>query len=107
MRIIRGTTPTITVKVKDNTNLSLVEEAWVYISQFNKVRVDKTTEDIEFLPEEKKILIPLTQEDTLNLKEGDAVFQIRLLLSDGTALATSARDIEILPIYKGGVIVDV
>lgn len=107
MRIIRGTTPTIIINVKDDTDLSLVEEVWVYISQQKKVRIDKTIESIEIIPEEKKILVLLTQQDTLNLKEGDALFQIRLLLTDGTALATVARDIEICQVYKGGVIENV
>lgn len=107
MEIIRGTTPTIIITVKDDIDLTQVDEVWVYISQQNKVRVDKTTESITIDPVEKQMMVSLTQQDTLNLKEGDALFQIRLLLTDGTALATIADDVEIRQIYKGGIIEDV
>lgn len=106
MQIIRGTTPTIIINVKNDIDLSQVVEAWVYISQRDKVRVDKTIEDLTIIPEEKKIIVLLTQENTLNLKEGDALFQIRILFQDGTALATVASDVEIIQAYKGGKIVN-
>lgn len=48
--------------------------------------------------------VTLSQDDTLALKEGEAVFQIRLLLQDGTALATIASKVEVKPVYKNGVI---
>lgn len=106
MRIIRGTTPTIIINIKNDIDLSQVVEAWVYFSQRDKVRIDKITSDITILPSEKKMQVTLTQEDTLNLKEGDALFQVRLLFSDGTALATKGSDVEVYQIYKGGEITD-
>lgn len=106
MQLIRGTTPTIVINVKDDLDLSQVVEAWVYITQQNKVKVDKVTSDIVVKPEEKQLTVLLSQDDTLNLKEGEAIFQIRLLLEDGTALATIGSDIEVYQVYKGGVIVD-
>ena len=104
MQIIRGTTPTIVINIKDDIDLSQVVEVWVYISQQNKVKVDKKIEDVSFNVDDRQILLTLSQDDTLNLKAGDALFQIRILLNSGTALATTATDIEIIEIYKGGVI---
>lgn len=106
MYIIRGTTPTIVINVKDDIDLSQIVETWVFISQQNKIRVDRTT-GIEIIPEEMKMKVKLSQEETLNLKKGDALFQVKILLADQTALATIAQDIDIFEIYKGGIITDV
>ena len=104
MEIIRGTTPTIIITITNEIDLHQVAEAWIYISQQNKVKVDKQLEDVSFDYEERKMTVTLSQDDTLALKSGDALFQIRLLLMNGTALATIASDIKILEIYKSGVI---
>ena len=106
MQLIRGTTPTIVINVKDDIDLSTITEIWVYISQQNKVKVDKKIEDVDIDDVTKTITLTLSQEDTLSLKSGEALFQIRLLLQDDTALATTASEIEILEIYKGGIISD-
>lgn len=106
MEIIRGTTPTLVITIKNDLDFSMITEVWIYISQYNKVRIDKTFTDVAFNPVEKTISVPLSQEDTLNARAGDAIFQMRLLLSDGTALATKAKNIDIVQIYKGGKIVN-
>lgn len=104
MEIIRGTTPTIIISIQTEIDLSEVSAAWIYISQQNKVRVNKELSDIEIDTEEKTLTIVLTQEDTLNLKAGiDTLFQIRLRLND-TALATTATKIVVKEIYKEGII---
>lgn len=105
MQLIRGTTPTITINVKSELDLSQVTEIWVYISQQNKVKVDKQLSDVAFNVEERQIIVTLSQDDTLALKaDTDTLFQIRLLLSSGTALATLASKITVKEVYKGGVI---
>lgn len=104
MEIIRGTTPTIIISIQTEIDLSEVSAAWIYISQQNKVRVNKELSDIEIDAEEKTITVVLTQEDTLNLKAGiETLFQIRLRLAD-TALATTATKIVVKEIYKEGII---
>jgi hypothetical protein len=104
MQLIRGTTPTIIITVQTEIDLHQVAEVWIYISQQNKVRVDKQLEDVTFDYDHRKMSVTLTQNDTLALKEGDALFQIRLLLLDGTALATLASKVDVKPVYKPGVI---
>ena len=104
MQLIRGTTPTIIITVQTEIDLHQVAEVWIYISQQNKVRVDKQLEDVTFDYGHRKMSVTLTQNDTLALKEGEALFQIRLLLMDGTALATLASKVDVKPVYKPGVI---
>ncbi len=104
MNFTRGTTPTITINVKSEVDLSQVVAIWVYISQTNKVKVDKKISDVSFNVQDKQIQLTLSQEDTLALKAGEALFQIRLLLSNQTALATIASKITINEVYKGGII---
>ena len=105
MQLIRGTTPRITAKIKNDIDLHTLVEVWVYISQQNKVKVDKTIDDIIFNYEQHKILVPLTQEDTLALKAGqEALIQIRALTSNDTALGMIAKKVDIKEVYKGGII---
>ena len=104
MEIIRGTTPTIVINVKSEVDFDTVTAIWVYISQMGLVKVDKAITDVTFDKEKMTISLVLSQEDTLGLREGDALFQIRLLLSNDTALATIAEHIRIVEVYKGGVI---
>ena len=104
MQLIRGTTPRITAKIKNDIDLHTLVEVWVYISQRNKVRVDKTIDDVIFDYENNYIIVSLTQEDTLALKKGIALIQIRALTANEQALSMEAQDVEVIEIYKGGVI---
>ena len=105
MQLIRGTTPTIEINVKSDVDLEQVTAVWVYISQRKQVLVDKKIEDVTIDIEHKKITLVLSQNDTLGLKaEAETMFQVRLLMSDGTALASNAAEIEVLQVYKEGVI---
>ena len=104
MELIRGTTPSIEITVQTEIDLHQVSEVWIYISQQKTVKVDKKISDVTFNYENRKMTVKLSQDDTLGLKAGDALFQIRLLLEDGTALATVASEISIDEIYKQGVI---
>lgn len=104
MQLIRGTTPTIEITIQTEIDLYQVAEVWIYISQQNKVKVDKQLDDVTFDYEHRVMSIKLEQNDTLALNEGEALFQIRMLLTDGTALATLASKITIKEVYKGGVI---
>lgn len=105
MEIIRGTTPTIEITVKSELDFDDIQQVWVYISQQNKVKVDKLISDVTLDSENKKISVLLSQEDTLALKSNsEALFQIRLLLTDETALATPAVKVKVIEVYKGGII---
>jgi len=104
MQITRGTTPTILINIKNDIDMTTIHQVWIYISQQNKVKVDKEISDVDMDTEKRQISLRLEQEDTLALKSGDAFFQIRILLEDGTALATVANKISVIEIYKDGVL---
>lgn len=103
MEFIRGTTPTIFVLIPENIDMSLITEIWIYIYQNGKLKVDKTINDMYIDYEKHSINVDLTQNDTLELKHGDAKFQIRVV-TNGKALATLEYDVYIHEVYKGGVI---
>lgn len=104
MQLIRGTTPTIVITVQTELDLHQVSQVWIYLSQQNKVKVDKLISNVTFDYDHRIINVTLSQEDTLALRAGEALFQIRLLLMDNTALATIASNVEVIEIYKDGVI---
>lgn len=105
MEIIRGTTPTIEITIKSELDFSTISQVWIYISQQNKVKIDKLISDVTFEPVDKIISVKLDQDDTLSLKAGiETLFQIRLLLNDDTALATVASKVNVIEIYKEGTI---
>lgn len=104
MEIIQGTTPTLVITVNEDLDFSMITEAWIYIAQQNKVKIDKTYTDVTFNQAAKTLSVLLSQEDTLNVKDGEAIFQMRLLLSDGTALGVKGKRIDIVKTYKGGII---
>ena len=106
MKFIRGTTPSIDISVKSEIDLHQVTQVWVYISQNGNVKVDKLISDVTFDYEHRKMLVRLSQDDSLSLKQGEAIFQIRILMNDGTTLATEASKIEVDEIYKEGVIAE-
>lgn len=105
MQLIRGTTPSIEITVQTEIDLHNVAQVWIYISQQGKVKIDKDMSDVvSFDYANNKITVRFSQDDTLGLKAGDALFQMRLLLEDDTALACIAQEVEIIEIYKPGVI---
>jgi len=105
MQIIRGTTPAITINVRSNVNLSNVSAVWVYINQGGNVVIDKELSDVTIHAQTNQIVLRLSQQDTLALNANmGALFQVRLLLSSGLALATPAVGVKVLEIYKGGII---
>ena len=107
MQLIRGTTPSIEITVQAEIDLHNVAQVWIYISQQGKVKIDKDMSDVvSFDYANNKITVRFSQDDTLGLKAGDALFQMRLLLEDSTALACVAQEVEIIEIYKPGVITE-
>lgn len=111
MELIRGTTPTIEIHVQTEIDFSQISEVWIYIAQnnyitqANEVKIDKKIENVTFDDEHKIMRVTLSQEDTLSLKaKQNGLFQIRLLMMDGTALATNATNVVVNEVYKSGII---
>ncbi len=103
LEIIRGTTPTITIKLKQELDFTTVTQVWVYITQKKVVKIDKEVTDVTLDAENNQILAPLTQEDTLALKaDMDTFFQFRILLNNGLALGIKGISADIYETYKEG-----
>jgi len=107
IEITRGTTPTITTHVKNLViPMDQVKQVWVVFAQdpFKKLKISKEIEDVVLDNEKQTISVLLSQEDTLALKKGEAFFQVKVHMLDGSTLAT--RDdykAIIYESYRGGV----
>ena len=100
--IIRGTTPVMEVVVGDAIDFSQVDELWVSIKQGSSIKVDKKKADVSIDTETGTISFRLTQKETLQFERGNAAQQLRVLMEDGTALATKPEKLEIIDVLKGG-----
>lgn len=83
--MIRGTTPTLEFELPIDT--SLLKTAWVTIKQNLEIVINKPLEELE--KNGKVLSLSLTQEDTLNLKDGYVEIQLRVVTMDDEALASN------------------
>jgi hypothetical protein len=108
--IIRGTTPTITVTSEDldftayTCFLSagrMASDPVLYSAYFtaDDSQMTKTTSDGTSV-----IACTLTQEQTLEMRPGDCILQLRAVDSGGTAVASYAVPIEVADVTQRGVI---
>ena len=106
--IIRGTTPTLVFKIKnDDMDLSQIAEVWITFKTKAGVKVKEKTytmEDVTIDTEEKEIILSLTQEDTLEFADTNMLVQLRVRLSNDEAFASTIFDTSIGHILKEGVI---
>lgn len=97
--IRKGTTPTHIF----NTNVDLTEAVALYVTYKQGVRVviEKELSDCEVTSE--SVTVKLTQADSLQLNEAQAVdIQIRAKFSDGTAIASNIIKTDAERVLKGG-----
>lgn len=83
--MIRGTTPTLEFELPIDT--SLLKTAWVTIKQNLEIVINKSLEELN--RSGKVLSLSLTQEDTLNLKDGYVEIQLRVVTMDDEALASN------------------
>lgn len=95
--MIRGTTPTITMKLPSEVSVSEVAKATISIEQSGKEKITKTyiqkTKEDEVTIDDKAntFAVKLTQKDSLSLSARNKAFvQIKVKLGDedGTVLAS-------------------
>lgn len=97
----RGTTPTLKFTLPFDT--STLDAVWVTIAQGGKVIINKEKADCDL--KDKDITITLTQGETLKLTaENKAEIQLRVLTTDGLALASAIFREDTNRILKDGVI---
>ena len=99
--MIRGTTPTLEFEIPFET--SLIEAAWVTLSQYRAVVVDKQLSDCKCIG--KTLSVRLTQEETLKLScDCETEIQIRVRTLAGDALASDIIKVDTERILRDGVI---
>lgn len=100
----RGTSPTFRIRLNNESiPLDLIKTLWITIRS-NQNEVTKELKDCEMIESEHIIQFKLSQEDTLSLSTGEAQIQLRILMQDGTAMATPIKRLAISNILKEGVI---
>lgn len=98
----RGTTPQLEVIVT-GVDFAEVAELWLTIGQNGRPIVNKDLEDLTI--EDNTIYVTFTQEDTLALRACSSTYlQLRVLMNDGTAIATPVKKLNVNEIIKDGII---
>lgn len=110
--MIRGTTPTIRAKIKSDIELSQMKDIWFTIKSSISERTYKYSEG-EVLTEEKedeqgimqrRVMVMMSQEDTLSFSAGKVKIQIRFLDASDVAYATKIIEKDMGAILKEGII---
>lgn len=101
----RGTTPTFVFQLDTPTlDLTTLTQIWVTIEDGRDEQKTWDISNVTVDNENKTISLYLTQEETLAFATGTARVQIRMLTSNGAAIATDYSTIEIHNVLKKGVI---
>lgn len=99
----RGTTPTISFKIKTDIDLNDVAECWItFKSKIGPKEKTFNISDLIINAENKTIAVAMTQEETLFFNTGTIDIQIRLRTADGLAYASDIKEIRMNKILKDG-----
>ena len=104
--MIRGTTPTITMKLPSKVSVSDIATAVVSIQQVGrKEKIDKSLSEMTTDPTNNLLMVKLSQEETLSLfAQKTTNLQLKVKTSDGTVLATYPMPIAVVDTIHEGVI---
>ena len=96
--MIRGTTPTITMKLPSKVSVSDIATAMVSIQQVGrKEKIDKNLSEMTTDPTNNLLMVKLSQEETLSLfAQKTTNLQLKVKTSDGTVLATYPMPIAVV-----------
>lgn len=102
--MIKGTTPTLLYNLPfETTNIKSAEIVVEYVDANKSVKIIKGFEDCTL--GDKSISATLTQEETLQIPAPSLVYvQLRVLTTDGIALATEAEEVTVKRLLKEDVI---
>ena len=104
--MIRGTTPTLTMKLPSNVPVSDIATAIVSIQQVGrKEKIDKHLTEMTIDPDKNYLMVKLSQEDTLSLFAQKATnLQLKVKLKDGTVSATYLMPLAVVDVINEEVI---
>lgn len=87
--MIRGTTPTITMKLPSEVAVSTIASAIVSIEQSGKEIISKDFSSMTADTEKNTLAVKLTQEESLSLSARNKAFvQLKVKVTDDTVLAS-------------------
>lgn len=95
----RGTTPTITITT--DIDLTQASNLFVTFKQGDRIAFEKTLDEVTVT--ENTVICELEQNDTLALKDGLVMIQIRATLGD-SKVASNIMTASVDAILKGGAI---
>lgn len=93
LETMQGLTPTVTITVPDDTDLTEAGNVYVSFKQGNKVR--KLTSGFEVY--EHRVEVFLSQEDTLSFKAGTVEVQLNWTYASGQRGATKPKVMSVMP----------
>lgn len=95
--MIRGTTPTIEFEFP--YTIDFVKNLRVSFAQNGAVKVEKTKDDVELV--ENRVVVKLSQEDTLSFSEESVVkIQLKVLTTENDVLATEEYSVMVRDILN-------
>ncbi|MDD3040088.1 hypothetical protein [Bacteroides sp.] len=104
MTITRGTTPELFCVIPDEISVNNIKEIWISIAQMGKILVDRKLSDGGIIVNVPNLTFKLSQEDSLKFGTYSSAYcGVRILLNDGTALASKKEEVVICDVVKGGV----
>lgn len=101
--MIRGTTPTFKLSVKDTTvDLTEAQNIYATFKQKCGVSITKTGNDVEVA--EHEVDVYLSQEETLKFREGDLDIQLNWTYQDGKRACSNVIRIHVADNLIGSVL---
>lgn len=101
----RGTTPTLIFNISEGLNLDNILDIWITVKNYSHKKTYKlSNREIEFEPDERKMLVDMSQEDTLAFCVGKVKIQARFLTNENKAYASVIVEKDINEILQDGVI---
>lgn len=99
-RMRQGTTPTIQITIND-IDLNEMQNIYVVFEQ-NGYILKKESSDLDI--EGNTISVSLSQEETLNFKEGTCNIQLRMITKGGVAIASPIKTTKVYRVLNKEVI---
>lgn len=99
--MIRGTTPTITMRLPDNIAVDSIEKAIVSIEQSGKEVIFRDSSSINRDDKNNTLAVKLKEEETFSLSaKNKACVQLKVKLFDGTVIASLPTPITVIDVVN-------
>lgn len=96
--MIRGTTPTQTFSLPEGVEATSLAKLVVTYKQGNTIKLEKHKDDGTIT--DNKFSVPLTQQDTLALEEGEVQVQLKAKTAGGQVLVGQIINLPVKPVLN-------